>query len=160
MSEPQQSRAQQLLGDFAPKMVSLTDEVLFGDIWERAELSPRDRSLITVAALIATGSTDRLPGHLATAQANGLTETEPKEVITHLAFYAGWPKAMSALTRRKASPQRLSVAHGAGSDAYPRTTARLAAAATRSSPRASLAACGRGARSYRPPTPLRCARAS
>ena len=61
MPEPQPSRAQQLLGDFAPKMVSLTDDVLFGDIWERAELSPRDRSLITVAALIATGSSDQLP---------------------------------------------------------------------------------------------------
>jgi 4-carboxymuconolactone decarboxylase len=98
MQEPQPSRAQQLLGDFAPKMVSLTDDVLFGDIWERAELSPRDRSLITVAALIATGSTEQLPGHLARAKANGLTDAELKEVITHLAFYAGWPKAMSALT--------------------------------------------------------------
>jgi len=64
MPEPQPSRVQQRLGDFAPKMVSLTDDVLFGDIWERAELSPRDRSLITVAALIATGSTEQLPGHL------------------------------------------------------------------------------------------------
>jgi 4-carboxymuconolactone decarboxylase len=107
MSEPQQSRAQQMLGDFAPKMVSLTDDVLFGDVWERVELSPRDRSLITVAALIATGSTEQLPGHLARAQANGLTDTELKEVITHLAFYAGWPKAMSALAVAKASPQRL-----------------------------------------------------
>jgi 4-carboxymuconolactone decarboxylase len=101
MSEPQQSRAQRLLGDFAPKMVSLTDDVLFGDIWERAELSPRDRSLITVAALIATGGTEQLPGHLARAQANGLTDTELKEVITHLAVYAGWPRAMSALTVAK-----------------------------------------------------------
>jgi 4-carboxymuconolactone decarboxylase len=65
MPEPQPSRAQQLLGDFASKMVSLTDDVLFGDIWQRPELSPRDRSLITVAALIATGSTEQLPGHLA-----------------------------------------------------------------------------------------------
>ena len=96
MPERQQSRAQELLGDFAPKMVSLTDEVLFADIWARPELSPRDRSLITVAALIAIGSTEQLPGHLARAQANGLTETELKEVITQLAFYAGWPKAMSA----------------------------------------------------------------
>ena len=101
MSDPQQSRTQQLLGDFAPKMVSLTDDVLFGDIWERTELSPRDRSLITVAALIATGSTEQLPGHLARAQANGLSDTELKEVITHLAFYAGWPRAMSAFTVAK-----------------------------------------------------------
>jgi 4-carboxymuconolactone decarboxylase len=101
MSETEQSRAQQLLSDFAPKMVSLNDDVLFGDIWERPELSPRDRSLITVAALIATGSTEQLPGHLARAQANGLTDTELKEAITHLAFYAGWPRALSALTVAK-----------------------------------------------------------
>ena len=101
MPEPQPSRARQLLGDYAPKTASLTDDVLFGDIWERAELSPRDRSLITVAALIATGSSDQLPGHLARAKANGLTDTELKEVITHLAFYAGWPRAMSALSVAK-----------------------------------------------------------
>ena len=82
-------------------MASLTDDVVFGDIWERAELSPRDRSPITVAALVATGSTEQLPGHLARAQANGLTDTELKEVITHLAFYAGWPRAMSALSVAK-----------------------------------------------------------
>ena len=92
-----QSRAQQLIGDFAPKLVSLTDDVLFGDIWERTELTPRDRSLITVAALIAGGSTEQLPGHLERARQNGLTETELKEVVIHLAFYAGWPKAMSAI---------------------------------------------------------------
>jgi 4-carboxymuconolactone decarboxylase len=101
MPEPQPSQAQQLLGEFAPKIASLTDDVLFGDIWERAELSPRDRSLITVAALVATGSTEQLPGHLARAQANGLTDSELKEAITHLAFYAGWPKAMTALTIAK-----------------------------------------------------------
>jgi 4-carboxymuconolactone decarboxylase len=90
-----------MFGDFAPKLVSLTTDVLFADIWERAELAPRDRSLLTVAALIATGSTEQLPGHLARAQANGLTQTELKEVITHLAFYAGWPKAMSAMAVAK-----------------------------------------------------------
>ncbi|MBN1889322.1 MAG: carboxymuconolactone decarboxylase family protein [Thermoflexales bacterium] len=63
MSEPQeQSRAQQLVGDFAPKLAELTDEVLFGDVWARAELSPRDRSLVTVAALIANGNTEQLDG--------------------------------------------------------------------------------------------------
>ena len=98
---PETTRAQQMFGDFAPKLVSLTTDVLFADIWERAELAPRDRSLITVAALIATGSTEQLPGHLARAQANGLTQTELKEVITHLAFYAGWPKAMSAMAVAK-----------------------------------------------------------
>ena len=64
-------------------MVSLTDDVLFGDVGERAELAPRDRSLITVAALIANGNTEQLPGHLALARQNGLTETELKEVIIH-----------------------------------------------------------------------------
>jgi 4-carboxymuconolactone decarboxylase len=97
-----QTRAQQLIGDFAPKLVSLTDDVLFGDIWERTELSPRDRSLITVAALISGGNSEQLPGHLERARQNGLTEAELKEVIIHLAFYAGWPKAMSAIQVVKA----------------------------------------------------------
>ena len=91
------SRAQQLIGDFSPKLVSLTDDVLFGDIWARPELSPRDRSLITVAALIAGGSAEQLTGHLQRARQNGVTETELQEVIVHLAFYAGWPRAMSAV---------------------------------------------------------------
>ena len=89
--------AQQLIGDFSPKLVSLTDDVLFGDIWARTELSARDRSLITVAALIAGGNTEQLTGHLRRARDNGLTETELKEAIIHLAFYAGWPRAMSAV---------------------------------------------------------------
>jgi 4-carboxymuconolactone decarboxylase len=93
--------AQRAIGDFAPKLVSLTDEVLFGDVWERTELSKRDRSLITVAALIAGGNTEQLTPHLARAKDNGLTESELKEVIIHLAFYAGWPRAMSAITVAK-----------------------------------------------------------
>jgi 4-carboxymuconolactone decarboxylase len=98
MSEPQQpSRAQQLVGDFAPKLAQLTDDVLFGDVWERTELAPRDRSLVTVAALIANGNTEQLAGHLSRAKQNGLSETELAEVIIHLAFYAGWPRAMSAV---------------------------------------------------------------
>jgi len=91
------TRAQQLIGDFAPKLVSLTDDVLFGDVWERPELSPRDRSLITVAALIAGGNTEQLAGHLERARRNGLSDVELKEAIIHLAFYAGWPRAMSAV---------------------------------------------------------------
>ena len=91
------TRAQELIGDFSSKPVSLTDDVLFGDMWARPELSPRDRSLITVAALIAGGNTEQLTGHLRRARDNGLTETELKEVVIHLAFYAGWPKAMSAV---------------------------------------------------------------
>lgn len=98
MSEQKQlSRAQQLVGDFAPKLAELTDEVLFGDVWARTELSPRDRSLVTVAALIANGNTEQLSGHLSRAKENGLSETELAEVIIHLAFYAGWPRAMSAI---------------------------------------------------------------
>ena len=93
MSEPKEpSRAQQLVGNFAPKLAQLTDDVLFGDVWERAELSPRDRSLVTVAALIANGNTEQLTGHLSRAKQNGLSETELAEVIIHLAFYAGWPR--------------------------------------------------------------------
>ena len=98
MSESKEpSRAQQLVGDFAPKLAQLTDDVLFGDVWERAELAPRDRSLVTVAALIANGNTEQLTGHLSRAKQNGLSETELAEVIIHLAFYAGWPRAMSAV---------------------------------------------------------------
>jgi 4-carboxymuconolactone decarboxylase len=98
MSEPKQlSPAQRLVGDFVPKLAELTDDVLFGDVWERAELSKRDRSLVTVAALIANGNTEQLSGHLNRAKENGLTESEIAEVIIHLAFYAGWPRAMSAV---------------------------------------------------------------
>jgi 4-carboxymuconolactone decarboxylase len=98
MSEPKEpSVAQQLVGDFAPKLAQLTDDVLFGDVWERTELSPRDRSLVTVGALIANGNTEQLPGHLSRAKQNGLSEAELAEVIIHLAFYTGWPRAMSAV---------------------------------------------------------------
>ncbi len=91
------SRAQQLMGDVAPKLAELTDDVLFGDVWERPDLSPRDRSLVTVAALIALNRTDQLRSHLGRALTNGLSETELSEVITHLAFYAGWPCAVDAV---------------------------------------------------------------
>src|SRR3954469_1647194 len=95
------SAIKRTFGDFAPKLVQLTDDVLFGDVWERGELAPRDRSLITVAALIAGGNAEQLPFHLNRARENGLTEAELVEVITHLAFYAGWPRAMSAITVAK-----------------------------------------------------------
>jgi 4-carboxymuconolactone decarboxylase len=102
MSDPDDlTPAQRAIGDFAPKLVSLTDDVLFGDVWERTELSKRDRSLVTVAALVAGGNTEQLRNHLLRAKENGLTETELKEVIIHLAFYAGWPRAMSAITVAK-----------------------------------------------------------
>ena len=95
VTEP--SPAQRAVGDFAPKLVELTDDVLFGDVWERSELPKRDRSLITVASLITSGSVEQLVGHLRLAKQNGLSEAELKEAIIHLAFYAGWPKAMSAI---------------------------------------------------------------
>jgi 4-carboxymuconolactone decarboxylase len=90
------------LGDFAPKLVDITDEVLFGDVWERPQLSKRDRSLITCAALIAMGKTEQMDFHFPNAIKNGVTQEELVEMITHLAFYAGWPNAMSAITRAKA----------------------------------------------------------
>ena len=99
----EQTPAQRAVGDFAPKLVQLTDDVLFGDVWERTELPKRDRSLITVASLITSGSTEQLVGHLKRAKDNGLTETELKEAIIHLAFYAGWPRAMSAINVAKAT---------------------------------------------------------
>jgi 4-carboxymuconolactone decarboxylase len=89
--------AEKMIGDFAPKLVELTDRVLFGDIWERKELSKRDRSLVTVAALIALNRPEQLRFHLNKALDNGLKKEELIEVITHLAFYSGWPNAMSAI---------------------------------------------------------------
>jgi len=91
------SAAEKLIGDFAPKLVDLTDRVLFGDVWERSQLSKRDRSLATVAALIAMNRPDQLRFHLARAVENGVKKEELIEVITHLAFYSGWPNAMSAI---------------------------------------------------------------
>ena len=93
----QPTRAQQLIGDFAPNLVELTDNVLFGDVWARPELSQRDRSLVTVSALIAMDRPDQLRSHLARARDNGVTQEELIEVITHLAFYAGWPNAVTAI---------------------------------------------------------------
>jgi 4-carboxymuconolactone decarboxylase len=95
--QSQPPTVQTMIGDFAPKLVELTDNVLFADIWERAGLAKRDRSLITVAALIALNRTEQLPFHLNKALDNGLTKDELIEVITQLAFYAGWPNAMSAV---------------------------------------------------------------
>ena len=91
------SAAQKLIGDFAPKLVDLTDRVLFGDVWERPELSKRDRSLATVSALITMNRPDQLRFHLGKALENGVEKEELIEVITHLAFYSGWPNAMSAI---------------------------------------------------------------
>ncbi|NOT61534.1 MAG: cupin domain-containing protein [Acidobacteria bacterium] len=85
------------MGDFAPKLAEITDDVLYADVWERPQISRRDRSLVTVAALIAMNRPDQLRSHLTRARANGVTKEEVVETITHLAFYAGWPNAVSAL---------------------------------------------------------------
>ncbi|HZT69849.1 MAG TPA: carboxymuconolactone decarboxylase family protein [Terriglobia bacterium] len=95
------SGTEKLFGDFAPKLVELTDQVLLGDVWERKELSKRDRSLITVAALVALNRPDQLRFHLGKAVENGVDKNELIEVITHLAFYAGWPNAMIAMNIAK-----------------------------------------------------------
>lgn len=81
---------------FIPKLIEMTEDVVFGDIWERKELSKRDRSLMVVSALIALGKERQMVGHFNRALDNGLTVEEIKEIITHLAFYSGWPTAMTA----------------------------------------------------------------
>jgi 4-carboxymuconolactone decarboxylase len=94
---PRPRPSQAAMGDFAPKLADITDNVLYADIWERPELSKRDRSLVTVAALIAMNRPDQLRSHLARARQNGVTQEEVIETITHLAFYAGWPNAVTAI---------------------------------------------------------------
>ena len=84
-------------GDIAPQLAEITDKVLFGDVWEDAALSPRDRSLVTIASLIALYRVNETPFHLKRALENGVTREEIVATITHLAFYAGWPPAMTAL---------------------------------------------------------------
>ena len=96
-----QTPARRLLGEMAPKLAELTDNVLFGDVWARPQLSRRDRSLVTVSALVAMNRPDQLRSHLALARRNGLTREELIEAITHLAFYSGWPNAVGAVTIAK-----------------------------------------------------------
>jgi 4-carboxymuconolactone decarboxylase len=100
-NHPSRSTARSSIGDLAPKLAELTENVLFGDIWERPGLSKRDRSLITVAALVALNRTEQLRFHLSRALENGVTKDEIVEEITHLAFYSGWPTAMSAMSLAK-----------------------------------------------------------
>lgn len=95
MSRP--NPALQKMTEIAPKLGEITEHVLFGDIWQRPQLAARERSLITVAALIALHRTEQLPFHVQRARDNGITQEELVEVITHLAFYSGWPTAASAL---------------------------------------------------------------
>ncbi|MDD6431606.1 MAG: carboxymuconolactone decarboxylase family protein [Lactobacillaceae bacterium] len=101
MAEKQTAGRDQL-GDFAPKFAELNDDVLFGQVWSREkELKPRDRSMITVTALITKGAFEQLPYHMQTAKKNGITKEEIVEVITQLAFYVGWPNAWSAFNIAK-----------------------------------------------------------
>ena len=98
-----QTAGRQQLGDFAPEFAHLNDDILFGEVWSRNDLlSLRDRSLVTITSLISQGITDNsLKYHLSTAKQNGITRTEIAEIITHIAFYAGWPKAWAAFNLAK-----------------------------------------------------------
>lgn len=89
--------AREHFGKIAPKFAEITDKVLFGDVWEQPGLSPRDRSIVTVSALITAFRPDELFWHMKRALANGVTREELVEIITHLAFYAGWPSAHTAV---------------------------------------------------------------
>jgi 4-carboxymuconolactone decarboxylase len=101
MTDTGKTRAQELLGDTAPELVRLTDDVLFGQVWADPALSPRDRSLVTVAVLAATGRTEQLRSHLGRAMDNGLSKDELVAALTHVAFYAGWPAGMQGVTELK-----------------------------------------------------------
>lgn len=101
MNDREPSGAEQMFGEFAPGLVRFTDDVLFGEVWQRPELTRKDRSLVTVAALAANGNTEQLVYHLDLARQNGNSETELIEALTHLAFYAGWPRAMAAMAVAK-----------------------------------------------------------
>ena len=98
-----QTAGKDALGEFAPEFAKLNDDVLFGEVWSREDkLSLRDRSLITVVALISQGITDNsLKYHILNAKKNGITQEEMAEAITHVAFYVGWPKAWAAFNIAK-----------------------------------------------------------
>jgi len=96
MSKAPPSARRDRITPFVPKLVEMTSLVLYGDIWERPGLSKRDRSLVTIAALIALGWQDQLKAHVQRGLDNGVTQEELSEIITHLALYAGWPAGMSA----------------------------------------------------------------
>ena len=97
MSKPAPvSPARDIVRKVAPKLIDMTEKVVYGDVWERPGLSKRDRSLITVAGLIALNRSDQLKGHIERALHNGVTKDEIGEIITHMALYSGWPTAMTA----------------------------------------------------------------
>ena len=96
MAKQPSSASRDRVRNTVPKLVEATEQWLFGDIWERSQLSKRDRSLVTCAVLVATYRPEQLRGHLQRALANGLSKEELSEMITHVAFYGGWPCAMTA----------------------------------------------------------------
>lgn len=97
-----QTAGRENLGEFAPKFAELNDDVLFGQVWSREEeLSPKLRSIVTISALVSGGNVEQLRHHLERAKKNGVTKDEIAEILTHLAFYVGWPKAWSAFNRAK-----------------------------------------------------------
>jgi 4-carboxymuconolactone decarboxylase len=96
-----QTAGRKNLGEFAPDFAHYNDDVLFGEVWNDETLSPHDRSMITIAAIIAMGATEQLDAHLNIGKGNGITEKEIATEITHLSFYVGWPKAWSAFNRAK-----------------------------------------------------------
>ncbi len=95
MAAPPSARRDRLKPHF-PKLVEMTHEYVYGDVWERKELSKRERSIVTISALVALGWKEQLEGHIARGLGNGLSREEVTEIITHLALYAGWPAAMTA----------------------------------------------------------------
>jgi 4-carboxymuconolactone decarboxylase len=100
-SQPPKPIMRDMIGDVAPKFVELTEKVLFEDVWARPGLAMRDRCLITVASLVALNRTQQLSFHLERALENGVSKEELVEVITHLAFYSGWPTSFTAMILAK-----------------------------------------------------------
>ena len=91
-----------ILGEFAPKFAEINDDILFGEIWARKDKLPtKMRSIVTISALISGGNIEQLSYHLEKGKENGITKEEISEIITHIAFYVGWPKAWSAFTKAK-----------------------------------------------------------
>lgn len=101
MKTQKQSAVREKFGTFAPGYVEYSETVLFGDLWNRQGLTARDRSLITLVSLISSNNFKQIPFHLRLAEKNGLTQSEVVEAITHVCFYAGWPKADTALSIAK-----------------------------------------------------------
>ena len=101
MAKQPSTASRDAVRDTVPALIEYTEKVLFGEVWERPGLKKRDRSLIVVATLVALNRTEQLRGHLQRALHNGVTQEELKELITHLAFYSGWPTAMSAMNIAK-----------------------------------------------------------